>query len=184
MKFNRKVEAAYKFAVLCHDEQRYGDAPYGEHLAEVAAVLLINFDVTDKDILCAAYLHDAMEDTGVSRNAIEEFFGPRVAELVSAVTDEKGANRKERKAKTYPKIKACPGATQIKLADRIANVRHAIKAHNVGMFKMYLKEQPEFTAQLRVLGENDAMWACLDALFVEGNEKICKMSDRAVAQEK
>lgn len=183
MKFNRKVEAAYKFAELCHDEQRYGDAPYTEHLKDVVNLLIIKFNVTDKDILCAAYLHDAMEDTGVNKSTIEDLFGERVGQLVHAVTDAPGKNRKERKAATYPKIKAIPGATQIKLADRIANVEHSIRAENWGHFKMYQKEQPDFAAQLSVAGENADMWAYLSACFVRGEEKINSLQPRQPAKE-
>lgn len=183
MKFNRKVQAAFQFAVLCHDEQRYGDAPYAQHLKEVVDLLILKFNVTDKDVLSAAWLHDSMEDTGVAKATIEDLFGPKVAELVYAVTDEPGANRKERKAKTLPKIKGTAGATQIKLADRIANVEHAICANNWGMFKMYQKEQPEFAMQLRVIGEYDDMWAYLDAVFAKGVEEINKLPARPVAKE-
>lgn len=183
MKFNRKVEAAAKFAMLCHDEQRYGDAPYIDHLKDVVNLLIIKFGVTDKDTLSAAYLHDAIEDTKVAKSTIEDLFGARVAELVHAVTDEEGKNRKERKAKTYPKIKATPGATQIKLADRIANVEHAVKASNWGMFRMYQKEQPEFAAALWVQGEYADMWAHLAACFLQGEVEISKLPGRIISKE-
>lgn len=172
MKFNRKVEAAAKFAALCHEDQRYGDAPYTEHLESVVDVLCGLYNVTDKDVLAAAYLHDAMEDTGVSRATLDDLFGEKVASLVAAVTDEPGANRKERKAATYPKIKALKDAVAIKLADRIANVQHAILAKNVPMFKMYKKEQTDFQAALREFGVCDPMWAHLDHLFVTGEDEL------------
>jgi len=165
VKFDNKVQAARRFAELLHDSQRYGDHPYSYHLYEVVDTLTLRFHVSDKDMLCAAYLHDSIEDTGVSSATIADLFGPRVAELVSAVTDEPGVNRKERKAKTYPKIKATPGATQLKLADRIANVEHTIHTCNAPLFRMYRKEHEEFTAKLYSSGEHLEMWDYLDKLM-------------------
>lgn len=148
IKLNDKVKAARKFASMLHDGQLYGELPYTTHLEETYLVLL-GFGVVDRDILAAALLHDAMEDTGVSKACIEEIFGEDVAILVAAVTDEPGANRKERKAKTYPKIRNTSDAVLIKLADRIANIEHAKAAVNIRMFKMYAKEAEEFRTQLR-----------------------------------
>lgn len=92
---------------------------------------------------------------------------------MGALTDEPGANRKERKAATYPKIKGTPGALQLKLADRIANVENGLASRvkdpsnslNKRMFLMYKKEQPEFESALRVLGQYDEMWNRLNTLF-------------------
>src|SRR3990172_8731370 len=58
-----------------------------------------------------------------------------------------GTNRTERKAKTLPKIKSNLDAIPIKLADRIANVRNAIK-HNHSMIDAYVREHAEFKKQL------------------------------------
>jgi (p)ppGpp synthase/HD superfamily hydrolase len=169
MKLNDKVEVAKQFAAVIHEDagQRYGDGPYSDHLEAVAKVLL-RFDVIDRDLLASAYLHDIVEDCGVSLDVIKELFGEKVATLVSAVTDEAGLNRKERKAKTYPKIKALPEAVMIKLADRIANVEMSLKTSNERMFKMYRKEHDEFTVNLRTIGVCDQFWKALDTLITDG----------------
>lgn len=176
MKFTQKVQAAKKFAELIHGEQRYGASPYVVHLQDVADVLVLDCGVTDKDELAAAFLHDSIEDTGVSKATIADLFGDRVAELVDAVSDEQVnketgqpyKNRKERKAATYPKIKSVLHATRIKLADRIANIRHSVEARNAPMFFMYKKENSEFQKALRVIGEYDEMWAKIDSLLAQG----------------
>src|SRR5690242_15177660 len=109
------------FAVMKHGNQTYsGCLPYSHHLAAVESVLR-RFGVTSQYMLEAAWLHDTMEDTGTKKKEIAEFFGDNVAELVEAVTNEPGTNRKVRNALTYPKIRAYPEATLLKLADRIAN---------------------------------------------------------------
>lgn len=166
MRLQEKIKVAAEFAAMIHKDQgkTYGDLPYSAHLDAVVAQLL-RFDFTDKNLIAAAYLHDIVEDCGISLNTIFELFGEETAALVGAVTDEPGANRKERKAKTYPKIKATPGALALKLADRLANVEHALEAGNIRMFKMYQKEQAGFVEALRTPGELDTMWLALDSLF-------------------
>jgi guanosine-3',5'-bis(diphosphate) 3'-pyrophosphohydrolase len=169
VKFDNRIVAARLFGELLHMDKLYGKHPYSYHLHEVFDTLCLRFHVTDKDMLAASFLHDAQEDTGVTRDTVKDLFGERVAELVDAVSDPPGyKSRKERKAAAYPRIKAVPGATQLKLADRIANVEHSINAHNGPMFKMYQGEQPGFESALRVIGEHDDMWRHLEHLMVEG----------------
>jgi (p)ppGpp synthase/HD superfamily hydrolase len=99
-----RVTRAKYYAELAHSGQTYNDeVPYSVHLGQVVDVLR-RFGVSDDDIYCAAWLHDSIEDTRVSYNDIRDRFGEKVAELVFAVTNERGRNRKERNEKTYPKI--------------------------------------------------------------------------------
>lgn len=166
MKPNDPVALAKQFAnMLFIDKgQFYDGKPYVAHLDATVRTLL-HFDETGKDMLAAAYLHDTLEDCEVSQLTIKDLFGERVAELVWAVTDEPGANRKERKAKTYPKIKNTPGALMIKLADRIANLENAATTGNERMTKMYRKEWEEMQKALRTVGELDEMWRRVEALL-------------------
>lgn len=116
-----RVRKAKELARIAHWEQKYGDQPYSVHLEAVANVL-VRFGYGDReDLLVSAYLHDSLEDTELPESAVLEF-GENVLKLVKAVTNEAGADRKERLAKTYPKIRANPEAMLLKLADRIANV--------------------------------------------------------------
>ena len=87
---------------------------------------------------------------------------PWVAEIVYAVTDELGRNRKERKEKTYPRIAANKDAIAVKLCDRIANVQESSKT-NHRLYKMYQKEQADFKAALN-LGhkQNQRLWELLE----------------------
>ncbi len=132
------VSKAQMFAEIAHAGQTYNDeVPYTFHLQSVVRVLE-RFGVTHPTMLCAAWLHDSIEDTNRSYGDIEKRFGRHVAELVFAVTSELGRNRHERNAKTYPKIKADIDATILKLADRIANVEYG--AANGGKNDMYARE--------------------------------------------
>lgn len=165
---NDRVAVARNLAAMVHLDrgQRYDDSPYTTHLADVVDVLL-EFDFIDKDLLAAAWLHDAVEDTGLTLETVAYFCGDKVAALVSAVTDAEGANRAERKAKTYQKIKANPNAVPLKLADRIANMRYSVKSGNLRQQKMYKKEAPEFEASLREYGSCEPLWRAFHAVLLE-----------------
>lgn len=139
---------AKRYAELCHAGQRYADeAPYSVHLEAVVAVLY-RFGVYKDTMVCAAWLHDAIEDTETSYNDIHKRFGTEVAELVYAVTSELGRNRRERNEKTYPKLaQAGQDAMCLKLADRIANVEYGMATG--GKNDMYAKEFQGFQSALR-----------------------------------
>lgn len=154
---------ARDYAVLQHGSQLYDGRPYDYHLAAVVAVL-VRFGHTEPEFRAAAWLHDVVEDTGVSIEDIVASFGPRVGELVWAVSSEPGKNRKERNAATYPKTRATKGGVTLKLADRIANVEHSL--HGDGrLLGMYKKEHPVFREALYEKGVADKMWVHLDELL-------------------
>jgi (p)ppGpp synthase/HD superfamily hydrolase len=100
------------------------------------------------EIQVACILHDSLEDTELSYNDIKRAFGIDIAEIVYAVTDELGRNRKEKKEKTYLKIKGNWKAIAVKICDRIANINHS-KIYNSRLYKMYLAEHKVFCEKLR-----------------------------------
>ncbi len=157
---------AKHFAELVHAGQRYNDeVPYTVHLEAVVAVLA-RFGTTDATMVCAALLHDAIEDTNTSYGDILKRFGVEVAELVFAVTSELGRNRSERNRKTYPKIfNAGHDAIKLKLADRIANVEYGMA--NGGKSNMYAKEFEGFRVGLYDEADTDlqTMWTYLGRLL-------------------
>lgn len=153
-----KLFATLKHVIQCG--QMYGPLPYTHHLAAVEAVLR-RFMRDDLVMLQAGWLHDTIEDTGTKSKEIVEAFGEEVADLVVAVTNEKGDNRKIRSALTYPKIRAAgTRAVALKLADRIANVEQGGK-----LVDMYRKEHEDFRRALYTVGENGDMWLHLDNLL-------------------
>ena len=157
------IEKARTMAASVHAEQRYGEQPYTVHLAAVVAVMT-RFGVTDPALLAAGWMHDAVEDTALTRAAVVEALGERVAALVDAVTDGPGGNRATRKARPYRLIPQVPGAVVVKLADRIANVESA-QASRPGLLAMYAREHGSFRRKLCQPGEAEEMWAHLDALL-------------------
>jgi hypothetical protein len=174
--FRTRLELAKNMATAAHSGQRYGKFPYTHHLFGTWDVLRkFGFLENDPDpdkrkrsqrLILAAILHDTLEDTDLTYWELAKAFGQEVADLVFAVTNEPGANRKERFARTYPKIRAHPDGVVLKLADRIANVIHALQA-NPDILRMYRGEWPEFERALRAPGECDAMWEHLESILRE-----------------
>jgi (p)ppGpp synthase/HD superfamily hydrolase len=99
-------------------------------------------------VILAAWGHDLIEDTRVSYNDVKEKLGFTAAEIIYAVSNEKGKNRKERaNEKYYEGIRNTPGAVFVKLCDRIANVQYS-KMTKSRMFDMYKKENDDFIVRL------------------------------------
>lgn len=157
----RAVEKAKKIALEAHGDQKYGNHPYSVHL-EAVVEALIRFGYGQReDLLVAGYLHDSLEDTDLPEEVVREF-GEAVLAMVKGVTNEEGANRKERNAKTYPKIKSTPDALVLKLADRIANVEAS--ASRPDKLEMYRSEYKGFREAL-FDGRYLSMWDHLDNLL-------------------
>lgn len=165
---NLAIQAAISLATVAHKGQKYGDAPYTVHLAQVYEVLT-RFKITDEELLIAAWLHDILEDTTTTKSHLEMAFGPNVADLVYRVTNEAGVNRKARHEATYPKIMASERATTLKLADRIANTERSIETKDTKL-SMYTKEYPKFRSMMYKEGQNAAMWRHLDFLMGFNND--------------
>ena len=101
----------------------------------------------------ACWGHDLIEDTRVSYNDVKKVLGEGAADIIYAVTNEKGKNRKERaNDKYYEGIRNTDGAVFVKLCDRIANVQYS-KMTGSRMFEMYKKENAEFVSRLRTEGD-------------------------------
>lgn len=163
-----KLELAKILAKCLHSGQNYGNDDYIKHLDDVYDTLL-QFNIKDEAILVSAYLHDSLEDTQMKPALIEEFFGKEILEIVFAVTNEIGFNRKERSLKTYEKITKNPKATIVKLADRIANITFAKNNNNSGFFQMYAREHESFKHYLKTEA-NSEMWEHLEKLIKEEKE--------------
>ncbi|MGN6216383.1 MAG: RelA/SpoT family protein [Solirubrobacterales bacterium] len=124
-----KVERAFDFACERHADQlrRSGDEfithPIG--VAQICAGMRL-----DTETLCAALLHDTVEDTSASLDEIRAEFGDEIAALVDGVTKLTGItfeSRDERQAENYRKMMVAMATDVrvilIKLADRLHNMR-------------------------------------------------------------
>ncbi|MCB1023532.1 MAG: bifunctional (p)ppGpp synthetase/guanosine-3',5'-bis(diphosphate) 3'-pyrophosphohydrolase [Acidobacteria bacterium] len=122
-----KVTKAAVFAAKKHKRQTRKGAnaePYIIHPLEVANMLIEIGGVTDTDIIAAAIMHDTIEDTETTSEELTSLFGKNVCEYVLEVTDDKSLPKDERKLKQIEHAPhLSPGAKQIKLADKISNIR-------------------------------------------------------------
>jgi GTP pyrophosphokinase len=124
-----KIERAFDFACERHaDQVRYSGDEFITHpvgVAQVCAGMRL-----DTETLCAALLHDTVEDTSASLDEIEAEFGEEIAQLVDGVTKLTGMtfeSRDERQAENYRKMMVAMATDVrvilIKLADRLHNMR-------------------------------------------------------------
>ncbi len=115
------------FAADKHRRQRRKDAeasPYINHPIAVAAVLALEGDVMDGATLMAAILHDTVEDTETTFEELRGKFGDGIADLVREVTDDKSLDKVLRKQlQIEHAAKSSDKAKQIKIADKICNIR-------------------------------------------------------------
>lgn len=110
------IRDARNFAFEKHEgQERSGGEPYIVHPHQVAEILTKTTD--DPNIIAAAWLHDTVEDCGVTHEELVERFGETVANLVKEVT----CVRHETKGKIFPNLETREGV-MLKLADRLSNV--------------------------------------------------------------
>ena len=164
-----QAEKARAYAHEKHAGQTHGTRPFTCHLQEVVATLH-EFGYEDDDLTASAWLHDVVEDTPVTIEEIYTEFGDRIGDLVDALTDGPGRTRLEKKAKPYATIPNVPGAVFVKLADRIANVRHTMEEGVTAerYRATYKQEHAGFCAALSKKGEARDMWLVLDNLLTGG----------------
>ena len=164
------VAQAVAFALRFHgDQKRPTGAPYAVHLLEALEFLVRGAKITDPDVLCAAVLHDVVEDTGCTLDDVENAFGAHVALLVGWVTKpepELGADRKAAKEAYLRHLAEAPDdAILVKLADRASNVQ---TLRNLG-----LARQREYYAQtvryIMPLAASRAWWAVWYASWQEAH---------------
>lgn len=122
-----KLLQAISFAAKKHSFQKRKGAdgePYINHPVEVTNLLANVGKIQDINVLIAAVLHDTIEDTETSGEDITNLFGAEVCGMVLEVTDDKSlpkARRKELQIEHAPHLSN--GAKQIKLCDKISNIR-------------------------------------------------------------
>lgn len=118
------VEKAVAFASKCHEGgcRKGSHIPYIVHPLETAVIVSLMTD--DEELICAALLHDVIEDAGVTQSQLEKEFGLRVAKLVMEETEDKSKSWKERKSATLRHLESASREIKILvLADKLSNLR-------------------------------------------------------------
>ena len=165
---DRHSEAIEQIRQAAHElhravNQTYGQGlPYAVHLDMVASqVMSHGHEVCagEHDVLpmvFGAYFHDSIEDARqtyndvmrLARQWMDDEQAHMAAEIVYALTNDKGRTRAERAGERYYQgIRQTPYAPLVKLADRVANMTYSAthdNADNVHMREVYRRELPHF----------------------------------------
>lgn len=189
----KKADDAYWFAAEFHkDQRRRSGEPYINHPVEVALILAKDLHM-DVDTICAAILHDTVEDTTATLEDLSSRFGSTVAELVDGVTkltNIQVSNMDEKQALNLRKMVLAMSkdirVVIIKIADRLHNMRTlAALPPNKRVFKS--RETMDVYAPLADrLGISSIKWELEDLSFFyldpDDYEHIARMVQDSRAQ--
>ncbi|SEL84920.1 metal dependent phosphohydrolase [Pseudoxanthomonas sp. GM95] len=178
----QRVIDAVAFAAEAHRHQRRKDvdaSPYINHPLALMRILLLEGGVDDADVLCAAALHDYLEDCcgqagqpslDDGRALVGERFGPQVLAYVDAVTDDKTLEKAERKRQQVEHAGHAPdGAKLVKLADKIANLRDLAQSPPAAWEPARRRAYFDWAAQVvdRVRGVHPQLEVAFDAALAQ-----------------
>ena len=158
------IKKSKDYAIYCHrsTNHQYDGHLYEFHLEMVVKVanrFLYLIPEEFRDIVIGScWCHDTIEDTRQTYNDVKEATCIEVADIVYAVTNEKGKTRKERaNDKYYEGIRNTQFAIFVKLCDRISNMEYSI-SQGSKMAEMYKKENDKFISYLYVNSEYDDLF--------------------------
>ena len=118
------IQEAAEFAAKAHEGvlRKGSSMPYIVHPKEVAAIAAVMGG--DDEAIAAAYLHDVIEDAGVTYEKLREIFGGKVADLVLAETEDKSRTWIERKQATVDRLRVAGREDKlIAFGDKLSNLR-------------------------------------------------------------
>src|SRR3954463_3930454 len=181
----RIVQRAYEVADRCHRGQfrRSGD-PYITHPLAVATIVAELG--MEEPTICAALLHDTVEDTALGLDEVRREFGDEVAQLVDGVTKlDKVKYGESAEAETIRKMIVAMSrdirVLVIKLADRLHNMR-TLRYLKQSTQERKAKETLEIFAPLaHRLGMNTIKWELEDLAFATLHPKMYDEIVRLVA---
>ena len=167
---------AIAFAADKHRKQRRKDAdgsPYINHPISLADVLINEGNVTDVTVLCAAVLHDTIEDTNTTREELASLFGDPIASIVLEVTDNKTLDKQVRKQLQIEHASnISKEAKLVKLADKICNLRDILTSPPAGWSLKRKQDYFEWVGKVAVglRGNNMQLETTLDGLLLRRSE--------------
>ena len=197
------IERAYKFAKKAHSGvRRISGEPYIMHPLAVARIVVKELGLGSTSI-CAALLHDVVEDTDYTAEDIEANFGKKIADIVEGLTKisggifgDKASIQAENFRKLLLSMSTDVRVVLIKMADRLHNMRtlgslrpekqfkiagetlyvYAPLAHRLGLFK--IKQELE---DLAFRYEHPAKYAEIMSKLTESEEHRAQITEQFVA---
>lgn len=162
---------AIAFASEKHSAQRRKDvaeSPYINHPIALVDVLANEGNVTNIETLCAAALHDTIEDTATTADELKSIFGEKITSIVLELTDDKSLPKLARKEKQIEHAPHCsPEAKIVKLADKICNLRNILAAPPADWSAERKQEYFDWAARVvnGVRGAHSELEEAFDTLF-------------------
>lgn len=133
-----QVRLAYEVASRAHEGQmRDEGSPYILHPLRVAVSLVDELDIDSPALVCAALLHDVIEDSPVTREQIAGMFGEEVAEIVWLLTKFDDVSLPDYLAAI--EAASDEGATIVKLCDRLDNLRFLAHSPKLEKKRRYVR---------------------------------------------
>jgi guanosine-3',5'-bis(diphosphate) 3'-pyrophosphohydrolase len=133
-----RVRRAYELAEAAHRGQmRDEGTPYILHPLRVAISLVDELGIHSPVLICAALLHDVIEDSNVTREQIAEAFGEEVARIVWLLTKFEGVSLPAYLAAICAAAET--GALLVKLCDRLDNLRFLSRSPKTEKKQRYIK---------------------------------------------
>ena len=165
------VRRAYERALSAHaGQRRLSGEEYVNHPMEVAAILA-DLEL-DAETLAAALLHDTVEDTPLTAEAVEQEFGPEVARLVDGVTKLGRISLRSDQQQQAENIRKMMVAMAedlrvvlIKLADRLHNMRTLDPLPEVKRRKISRETLDIYAPLAHRLGIGQIKWELEDLAF-------------------
>ncbi|MBY3231819.1 HD domain-containing protein [Rhizobium laguerreae] len=161
MNGENKIQMAKAFAAGAHGAikqvRKYTGEPYIIHPAAVAAIVEA-VPTHTWQMLCMAWLHDTVEDTGVTHGMILDLFGEEVRQGVWYLTnvERSAGNRAARFKLNLQRLADAPNDVKtVKLADLYDNTGSIVK-HDPTFAPLYLQEKAETLEVLR--GADQILW--------------------------
>jgi GTP diphosphokinase / guanosine-3',5'-bis(diphosphate) 3'-diphosphatase len=186
----RAVEQAFAFACERHaDQRRRSGEDFITHPVEVAKICAgLRLDT---ETLCAALLHDTVEDTSASLAEVRELFGESIAGLVDGVTKLTGItfqSRDESQAENYRKMMVAMATDVrvilIKLADRLHNMRTLSALPKQKQLEKARETLEIYAPLAHRLGIHAIKWELEDLAFQRLHPRKYEEIKRLVAQQR
>ena len=147
------INKAIQFATLAHSNQnRKGEEGIPYILHPLEAGIIVSQIKFDEDLICAAILHDVVEDAKVGYEAHKNLFNERIADLVLAQSEDKVKTWEERKQHTIDYLNSIEDEDIqiVFLGDKLSNMR--------AIDRVYTQKGEELWERFRVKNKNKQGW--------------------------
>ena len=136
------IEHAYQFAEGAVGERlrEIDGTSFIAHFIRVPAILALELEVTDSEIIASGFLHALIAHTDVTYKRLEEEFGKRISDLIELWTLRSEDDQKHRELIQRLQESREKQAALVKLSDRLDNTRRLRFADRPGKREQYIQQ--------------------------------------------